>query len=268
MRNTIINTMQMNDLLRNAIPTQEIKLKLNTIFQWMPSCAIIIDTVGNLIDANSQALKFLGTSIFHTFTEKRNFNQIAIDFPRAMEMIHETINKNEISSKKILIKKTDKSVHCISINACQVPDLHNYILIQFTCESKNNQQSNSPLIQSFKTEILRLKPYLNKPGKDLIEEIIAKNSVEKSTIEKSNSATHLDILSEQRIKIILELLPHLTNSELVLCGFLSLRMSIEEISSLTGKTANCLRVSFHRILHKTDFACGRDLIREIESKTN
>jgi len=57
----------------------------------------------------------------------------------------------------------------------------------------------------------------------------------------------------------------LTNSELTLCGFLSLKMTIEEIASLTGKTGNSLRVAFHRMLLKTGFSTGKDFLRKLES---
>ena len=64
---------------------------------------------------------------------------------------------------------------------------------------------------------------------------------------------------------LLQLFPLLTDYEISICGLLSLKLSFEEIASITGKTSNSLRVTFHRLLKKTNFTSGKELLRKLES---
>ncbi len=238
---------------------------LETIFQWMPSNAIIIDTDGNIVETNQQAATFLRAINTDTLRENYTLNDITIEFPRILEIIHALIHDKTNPVRKVLFRRLDKSIACVDISACVVPEHNNLIIIQFIDNSQKNNILYTSLIQTYRHEILRLKPYLNKPGKEIMEEIITANSMGKIVSNKSTQQIHSDLLSEDRIKAIIHLFPELTNTELTLCGFLSIRLTVEDIATLTNKSPNSLRVALHRIIRKTNTANSRGLIRSLES---
>lgn len=239
--------------------------KMSELFQWMPISTLIIDRKGNILDVNQQALNFFGTESHETFLVKNHFSSLVIDLSRSMELIVEIGSKKEVLTKKILLRRLDNSVICVDIYARSFPETPNLILFQFTETSPKSHVLLTQMIHAFRIEIQRLKPYLNKPGKELLEQIVSDNSLESKTKDFPNKKNHLHIVREERITQLIQLFPQLTNSELAICGFLSLKMTIDEIASLTGKTSNCLRVSFHRILRKTNMNSGKELLRKLEN---
>lgn len=182
-----------------------------------------------------------------------------------MELVVEISSKREVLTKKILLRRLDNSITSLDIYARAFPETPNLILFQFTETSPKSHALLTQMIQTFRVEIQRLKPYLNKPGKELLDQIVYDNALETRIKNLPNGINQLDIVSEARISQLIQLFPCLTNSELAICSFLSLKMTIDEIYSLTGKTSNCLRISFHRILHKTNLSSGKELIRILES---
>jgi hypothetical protein len=117
----------------------------------------------------------------------------------------------------------------------------------------------------FKREAQRLKPYLNKPGKGILDEILITDFANSIVNGGTSMKKQTDIIGNDKMLKLAEFFPTFTNNELVICGYLSLKMSIDEISGLTGKSANSLRVIFHRMLHKTKHENGKDFLRLLEN---
>ena len=239
--------------------------KMSDLFQWMPISTLIIDKKGTILDINHQALNFFGTQSHETFLDKNHFSSLVIDLSRSMDLVLEISSKREVLTKKILLRRQDNNIICVDIYARSFPETPNLILFQFTETSPKSHALLTQMIQAFRLEIQRLKPYLNKPGKELLEQIVSDNGLESQTKDLPNRKNQLDIVREERINQLIQLFPELTNNELAICGFLSLKMTIDEIASLTGKTSNCLRVSFHRILRKTNMNSGKELLRKLEN---
>jgi hypothetical protein len=238
------------------------KLSHQSIFQWMPTCALVIDAIGNILEVNQQAIQFFKASTKEDFIfDKQNIKNMIIDFRRALELI-ELINRNtELINQEILLRRFDKTIASVDLNASVFPDNPNFILIQFTETYPQSQAILTELSEAFRHEVQRLKPYLNKPGKDLLEELIVNNMLEGITNNKATRSAQPVVVGEERINQLTKLFPELSNSELILCGYLSLKMSTNNIAKVTGKTPNSLRVAFHRILRKTTLASGKELLR-------
>ena len=151
------------------------------------------------------------------------------------------------------------------MNACIFPENSNWILIQFKETFIHSQDILNELSQAYKREVLRLKPYLNKPGKELLDQMIISNILDEVSKNKPTRPDQVKVVGEDRIKLLTDKFPQLSNSEIVLCGYLSLKMSIDNIAYLIGKTPNCLRVAFHRILRKTTYKTGKEFLRVLES---
>jgi hypothetical protein len=237
-----------------------------SIFKWMPTCALIIDKNGIILEVNEMAISFFKASTQADFIfDKENIKNMILDTHRANELINSAIKGNKIINREILLRKFDKSIASVELNACLFPDDSKIILIQFRDSYLQNQNVLEDLSSSFKKEVLKLKPYLNKPGKEILDKIIVSNLLDEITKNKPAIIDQAKTLGEKRIEQITKLFPQLSNSEIILCGYFSLKMSVENISHLTRKSPNCLRVAFHRILKKTHFESGKDLIRTLQS---
>lgn len=239
---------------------------LQSIFEWMPACAMVIDSNGVIHELNQKAIQFFRATTKEDFIfDKQNIANMIIDSHRAVELIKSVGKGTELINKEILIRRFDKTIAGVDFFACQFPDNPTRILIQFHERKNQNQVFIHELSQAFKRDAQRLKPYLNKPGKYILEEIISNNTVEGTVSNKASKKNNIIIVSEDRINKLTTMFPQFSNKELTICGYLSLKMSVDEISSLTGQTPNSLRVSFHRILKKTTFTSGKEFLRSLES---
>ena len=118
----------------------------------------------------------------------------------------------------------------------------------------------------FKREAQRLKPYLNKPGKGILEEILITDLAD-SIINGGTTSMkkQTDIIGTNKMLKLAECFPDFSNNELVICGYLSLKMTIDEIAGVTGKSSNSLRVSYHRLLRKSSFKNSKEFLKLIET---
>lgn len=238
------------------------KTDLTTIFQWMPICSLIIDSQGIIQDINQKAVEFFRAGTKEDFIfDQENISHMIVDSHHANELLRLICKSTESVNHETLIRRFDKTIVGIDLHARLFPDNPEHILIQFYEKNTNHQIYIHEASQVFRREAQRLKPYLNKPGKNILEEVINGNASENIVPKKKA----LVIISDERMNYLTNLFPEFSNNELCLCGYLSLKMTIDEIASLTGKTPNCLRVSFHRILRKTPFATGKEFLRKLES---
>lgn len=238
---------------------------LSSIFEWMPCCALIVDTNGIIQEVNQNAVRFFRAETKEDFIfDKQNIVNMIIDSHRGNELIKFISKSTETVNKEILLRRFDKTITGVEIHACTIPGNTRHILIQFYEKKPQNQIYIYELSQAFRREALRLKPYLNKPGKNILDELIINDMVDGILSTKTSTKTRTIIIGEDRIQRLTQQFPEFSANELTFCGYLSLKMSIEEIAGLTGNTPNSLRVSFHRILKKTNFQTGKEFLRVLE----
>jgi nitrogen-specific signal transduction histidine kinase len=242
------------------------KSSMVSIFEWMPMCALVIDTNGLIQEVNQKAIHFFRATTKEDFIfDKQNIVNMIVDSHRGAELIKMIRKSSDFANNELLIRRFDKSIVGVDLYACLFPDASNQILILFDEKKPVSQVYMYELSQAFRRESQRLKPYLNKPGKKILEELIIADMVEEIVSDKVLKKNKGMIVSEDRMNQLAILLPDFSKKELTLCGYLSLKMSMDEIASLTGKTPNCLRVSFHRMLHKTNFTNGKEFLRILEA---
>jgi hypothetical protein len=247
------------------IPTSTLSQHFGSILQCLPTSTLIISTKGSLYFINKQAVELFGCSTQEAFFEKENIKSLIVNLEYFLEMIDELKRSNKVATRNILIRRFDSTVVCANLFATLLPEDPNYVLLQLTEISAKTRILLTEMIQSLRHEAMTLNPYLNKPGKELLEKILTKTGINDAYSKQFGNQIQQEVLRESVATQLIETFPMLTNSELALCGFLSLKMTIEEIASLTGKTGNSLRVAFHRMLLKTGFATGKDFLRKLES---
>jgi len=239
---------------------------LSSMFDWMPTCALVIDSNGIIQEVNQKAIQFFRATTKEDFIfDKQNLINMIVDSHRAHELIKQIVRSSEPVNKEILIRRFDKTIATVDFYACLFPENPSRIFIQFAEKKSHSHVYMYELSEVFRHEVQRLKPYLNKPGKSILEEIVIADLVEGIISNKTSKQNQEAVMAEERITQLTGLFPEFSNQELVFCSYLSLNMSIDEIASITGKTANSLRVSFHRILKKTSFATGKEFIRNIQA---
>lgn len=228
-------------------------------FDWMPTCALVIDVYGNVLDINEHGLDYFNATKKEEFLLNLHISQIIVDPKPSMELIKTICITNNFYNAKLLFRQFDKCIDCVDICAKFNPNNQNEILLLFNESSPENYLVLNELIRVFRQETIRLKPYLNKPGKDILEEIVNNKNLEGIVNFKPNRVKEIEIIHEKRITQLSIVFPQLSKSELVLCSFISLKMSIEEIAVLTCKTSNSLRVAQHRIIQKLNFTSLKQL---------
>jgi len=239
---------------------------MSTIFNWLPAPALVIDPNGLIREVNEQAIQFFRATTKEDFIfDKQNIRNLIIDSHRAIELIKLICKSTAPVNQEILIRKFDKTIVCVDLNACILPSNPTYIFLQFSEKKPQSQVYLFDLSQAFRREAQRLRPFLNKPGKKILEEILIEDMAESIVSNKITRKNQVVIIPEERMEQLKAMFPGFSNNELVFCGYLSLKMSIEDISGILDKTPNNLRVNFHRILKKTGFATGREFLRKLEA---
>ncbi len=247
------------------IPTSTLTLHLDSILQHLPTPTLIIDTKGNTHFINDRGIELFRCKSAQAFFTKGSINPLIIDQKYFSEAINKLHSSTKSTSINILIRRFDKSIVCTNLFISLLAEDSNYVLLQFTEISAKMHALLIEMIQSLRHEAIILNPYLNKPGKTLLEDMLTKTKISNIYDKQFSKQINGEVVRENIMAQLIEEFPMLTDSELALCGFLSLKMTIEEIASLTGKTGNSLRVAFHRMLAKTQFSTGKEFLRKLKS---
>lgn len=240
-------------------------ISLKSVISILPTATILIDLNGAVGYVNFQALTFFLSPNESTFYQIKDIKSLFVDSGNFENLIY-NIKETKINFEKILlVRRFDNSVIRATLSAQYFKSDFEGIIIQFAEVSAKTNAFLSEKVKSIRNDIALLKPYLNKPGKELLEKIINKNLSENITKYNSNKKNHYDFIAPITLTKIAQLFPYFTDSELNLCGLLSLKLTIEEIASITGKTSNSIRVTFHRLLKKTNLQNGKELLKILES---
>lgn len=233
------------------------------IFELWPTPAILLDLQGNILRINRSAHQFFHLDVPGISVNTLFASGLFVDFNHTMQKILNSCSNPIPEPHKIMLRLPDKVLICSQGYAVFADQAKEHILLQLIAVQQRDTAYFSEIRQSFSTEMQKLKPYLNKPGKEMMNQIIRDFTRVEEINFASDSFFHLDSFEKERLEKILILFPELTDSELILCAFLSHNLSISDVAKLTGKTSNSLRVLFHRMLRKTNYSNGRDFIRRI-----
>lgn len=251
-------------MLSDSTQDTKFNLEITSIFDWMPICSVITDKDANILDANQEALLFFGAQTKEKFLELCKIHSIFVDKQIALDMLMENSITEEKIKTKILFRRFDKTIACIDIEVALFPKEKNYFLIQFTDNSHESHAIFTNIVQGIRNDILQLKPYLNKHGNELLSQIIFNEKLEGLVKNTPKRTFQNELIRQERIIVLSELYPKLSNNELELCTLLSLKISFEEIAKISGKTSNSLRVAFHRLVSKTDSLKSKDLLKKLQ----
>lgn len=243
-------------------------LDLSKLNEWLPLPYLIIEKNGEIVFINNFAIDFLKKTNKTDFRSISNIKEIIVDVYQFNDIIRD-LNRNEkVVNRKILVRFKFNEITIIELTACYIKPLREKVFIHFSDISTLDKKFYTNLASHYKQEIQKLKPYLNKAGQEVQNQILTKDFLEEALIKTPSINNRIELIHEQRLAELSKLFPELTTNELIICSLLSLKLSYEEISEITKKTSNSLRVAFHRILTKLKFDTAHDFFTAVSATIN
>lgn len=153
-----------------------------------------------------------------------------------------------------------------SMSRIHNPKLGEIAIIHFSKASEKYLVASISSLYSIRDEVVKLKPYLNRTGKNMLDNII-----KKYFREENNQQLTLDdlVYYEKELRLIQKAYPILSHREVILCGLIANDMDSKDIASITNRTLDSVFVTIHRINKKLDMHNKKQLVdtlKELVSK--
>lgn len=151
-----------------------------------------------------------------------------------------------------------------SLTRIDNPALGKVYIIHFLKASEKYSVASISSLYSVKEEVAKLKPYLNRTGKNMHE-----NLMKKYFREESQQLTLDDLVYyEKELRIIQKAYPLLSHREVILCGLLVNDMDSKDIASITNRTLDAIFVTIHRINKKLNIINKKQLVDTLKELVN
>lgn len=145
------------------------------------------------------------------------------------------------------------------------PKLGEISIIHFSKASEKYLVASISSLYSIRDEVAKLKPFLNRTGKTMLDSIM-----KKYFREETNQQLTLDdlVYYEKELRIIQKAFPILSHREVILCGLLVNDMDSKDIASITNRTLDSVFVTIHRINKKLDLLNKKQLVDTLKELVN
>jgi len=148
-----------------------------------------------------------------------------------------------------------------SIKQVQSSRYRKFYLIHFSRASKKYSVASISSLYSIKEEVAKLKPFLNRTGKQMHEATMKKYFRE----GMNQKVTFNDLVYyEKEVHIIQKAFQSLTFREVILCGLLVNDLDNQDIADITKRTMGAVIVTIHRINKKLSFKNKKQLIASLK----
>lgn len=177
------------------------------------------------------------------------------------------IDKDIINDQKVhvILFNGKHEIMSYSLTRITNPSLGKICIVHFSKASEKYSVASISSLYSVKEEVAKLKPYLNRTGKNMHENLM------KKYFREENQQLTLDdlVYYERELRIIQKAYPSLSHREVILCGLLVNDMDSKDIASITNRTLDAVFVTIHRINRKLDILNKKQLVdtlKELVSK--
>ncbi|MBF6598632.1 MAG: sigma-70 family RNA polymerase sigma factor [Fermentimonas sp.] len=192
---------------------------------------------------NDRAYECLGLKVGEPFdieSWKRNNNNFTDIIINGKEDI--------ISNQKEHIVLPNGKHEIINFSMAHIKNtyLNNIYILNFTKSIEKYSTASISSLYNIKDEISKLKPYLNRTGRNMVESLM------KKYFRDDNQQLTLDdiVYYKKELREIQRAFPALSHREVILCGLLINNMETKDIASITNRTIDSVFVSIHRINKK------------------
>lgn len=224
-------------------------------FQNLSVCSIIYNEKSELLNINRVAREVLCINSIEDL-EKYDI----IDKGVVERIINSLEKENYLESKKLLsLKKVDNTKFFVELSVCKLKSKKTfYYLFQFF-EIKPSVSRDKLKVASnaLYKDLQKLKPYLNKYGVELLNSVNTNYFFE----EKNKSHLYHEFLDDNILTYLSAKFSFFSENEKIVLGLLMLGMSVKDISLITEKTTNNIRVTIFRMLKKNNLSSKKELIQ-------
>ncbi len=242
---------------RNIQSRDKIIVDVNEI----PYPTAIFFVNSNEIILNSRAYETLGMKENEEFNLKawKKMN------PYFADIIKKEV-KGIITNEKahVILPNGKHEIMNYSLTHITNPFLGNIYIIHFTKASEKYSVASISSLYSIKEEITKLKPYLNRTGKSMLESLM------KKYFRDENQQLTLDdiVYYEKELRVIQRAFPTLSHREVILCGLLVNNMETKDIATITNRTLDSVFVTIHRINKKLNILNKKELLDTLKDLVN
>lgn len=223
----------------------------------LPICSIVFDDSGKLIQINRLAQKLLHAKSADDCRGNEGL------FFSEIETLHEAIKilkrGVDINGKRVVLRCLDGTFVQATFNACMLYGVNKVFLFQFyelVPTTNLNFKFLTNVAHKEMKKILKDHNYVSKDiSNTLLPKVLLGHSLE--------NRLFVDITNQ----VLQSRFPNLTNNEVVVCGLIASRMSIEEIAEFTNKTAMNIRSIIYRIIRKLELKSTRALYEKMIAET-
>jgi DNA-binding CsgD family transcriptional regulator len=221
----------------------------------LPSPAIVASFEGEIKDVNMLGVNEMKA---HSKLEVMNFSVIdlMVDKSKFKPRVDLLFEKNIIQNQKALTKTFDGKLFERTIHATILSWEKELFLFQYFASFVHQYPVDRA--QAILSEMRKLLPYLNKAGKELLDQI---HHTQLCQLEKNEKDAQVKYVSIQLVKMF----PALTNAEMYLCSLVLMGFSSREISHFSGFSPNSIRVNIHRLCRKYEVESREELFALLQS---
>lgn len=167
-----------------------------------------------------------------------------------------------ISNKKIhvILQNGKHEIMNFSMTHLNNFSLGNIYIINFTKALEKYSSTSISSLYNIQDDISKLKPYLDKAGKNIVESLM------KKYFRTENQQLTIDDIVYYKMELykIQEAFPILSHREVVLCGLLVNGMETKDIASITNRSIDSVFVTIHRINKKLNLVNKKDLTETLK----
>lgn len=235
------------------------QINYNFLFHVIPDPVIIIDKNGRLVELNITA-----TDEFASISIGDKFENLFSDKRKIKNTLLELFRFHKVIIDKAIVKTKKSDIQTFEFKATILSESNELYLFIFNNLASKNDLIKLEIDHAFSTEINELKPYLNKTGKELVEKKITDNKLTQIFESEVKSHQPTNLIDLNQLNKISSVYPNFSNNEQKIAYFLSIEASINQIATITGKTANTIRVMIHRMKSKANVNSTSELAKCIK----
>ena len=218
----------------------------------LPVPTFITDFEGDFIDANNLLLQNNRSQSIIKM-QKTTAQDYFVDPNTLKKMKQEIISGKIITNQLLPMKDFEKNITFRTASARVLSDVDKLIIVQ-TIPNVHLDNFISTKFAELLTNIKNLKPYLNRQGKLMLEEIYYHNN---NIVKNENLYAYLESVSKQ----LLQFFPVLTCKEILVSAYITVGFSTKEITTIAGLSPNSLRVHIHNICQKLQISSRDELVQ-------
>lgn len=243
---------------KNYVSDENIVVNINQI----PFATALFISKSKEVILNKRAYDILGmkeNEVFDLFKWKR-INPYMGDIMKKLEediVIDQKAHVILFNGKHEILNFSKTRIHNTKLGEISI--------IHFSKASEKYLVASISSLYSIRDEVAKLKPYLNRTGKTMLDSIM-----KKYFREESNQQLTLDdlVYYEKELRIIQKAFPILSPREVILCGLLVNNMDSKDIATITNRTLDSVFVTIHRINKKLDILNKKHLIDTLKELVN